>query len=125
MDVVSVGTTNAKTYSSDKSPEFVLENRPNLSYDQIRGIRETFEREAAPMQKVLGSTEHHTLLVTMYEGTEQFLNKKVSDFDVTSYLESLKLNAKELHNRGVSLSEFRSSLFRHSQDTVMDLLRQI
>ncbi len=96
-----------------------------ISAQKIREMRTTFEQESQHMQNVLGADQHQTMLVAMYEGTENLVNKPVSDFDVVGYLESLKLTAQELHNRGVSLHEFRSEMLRQSQDSVFNLLKSI
>ena len=98
---------------------------PTLTFDQIREIRMGFEYEAQPLQQILGNHEHQTMMVAMYEGTEQLLNKPVSSFDATMYLESIKENARELHKQGLSFEQFRSSLFRQSQDSLAQLLSRI
>jgi len=95
------------------------------SFEHIRFIRQEFEQETQPMQQSMGSGKHQTLLMAMYEGTEHLFNKEVTDFELTTYLQSLKNHARTLHTQGVSLEEFRSTLFRQSQDTIVEMLQQI
>ena len=74
------------------------------------------------MRSFLGDDQHQTMIVAMYEGTEQLLNKNVSEFAVLEYLEGLKLTAKELRQQGIYGDQFRSSLMEHSFATVQELL---
>ena len=66
------------------------------------------------MVKKLGDSEHQTMLVAMYEGTEKLLNRKVSDFAVMQYFEDLKFAAEDLRKaRDVwrKLPQFSSAAF--------------
>ena len=74
------------------------------------------------MRSFLGDEQHQTMIVAMYEGTEQLLNQKVSEFAVLEYLEGLKLTAKELRDQGVFGDQFRTALMGHSALTVRELL---
>ncbi|MBF0349521.1 MAG: hypothetical protein HQM11_00725 [SAR324 cluster bacterium] len=94
-----------------------------LSLDQIKQFRNDFEKESTALHQ-LDTGEHQALLVTMYEGTEKLLNKNISPFEVTSYLENLKSNARELHQQGVSIHEFRHSLNWRSQSTLADMIHK-
>lgn len=125
MDVRPLSAINMKSNTFDKSDNSLTFGQNPISFNQIREIRQTFEKDAQALQPRLDSGEHQSLLVAMYEGTEQFLNKSVSDFDVMTYLESLKTTARDLQRQGISGEEFRSSLFRQSQDSLVNLLRQI
>ena len=98
---------------------------PPLSTEKIRDIRKGFEQEIQPLQKSLGSHAHQTMLVAMYEGTENLLNKSISEFEIVEYLESLKANAQALHHRGISDSEFHLEMLKQSQDSVFRLLNNI
>jgi len=93
-----------------------------LSFDQIRGIRQTFEQETLGLQETLGASQHQVMLVAMYEGTEKLLNKKVNNFQVMGYLESLKVAAKDLHNQGLSSADFRSNLLQQSRSSLSGML---
>jgi hypothetical protein len=74
------------------------------------------------MVKTLGDSEHQTMLVAMYEGTEKLLNRKVSDFAVTQYLEDLKVAAADLRKRGMSGENYRTSLLQQSQNALNRML---
>ena len=86
--------------------------------DQIRGMRQNFEKEASKMLKTIGDSEHQTMLVAMYEGTEKLLNRNVSDFAVMQYLEDLKMTAEDLSKRGMSGENYRNSLLQQSQNAL-------
>ena len=75
------------------------------------------------MRSFLGDDQHQTMIVAMYEGTEQLLNQNVSEFAVLEYLEGLKLIAKELRQQGVFGDQFRTVIMEHSSSTVRELLR--
>ena len=75
------------------------------------------------MRSFLGDEQHQTMIVAMYEGTEQLLNQNVSEFAVLEYLEGLKLTAKELRQKGVYGYQFRTALMEHSTSTVLELVR--
>ena len=74
------------------------------------------------MRSFLGDEQHQTMIVAMYEGTEQLLNQNVSEFAVLEYLEGLKLTAKELSQKGIYGDQFRTTLMEHSASTVRELL---
>lgn len=119
-------TVNSSTTSIRNTSQMDKEASPfELSVDKIKSIRDTFEKESQHMQATLGSDAHQTMLMAMYEGTENLINKKVSEFEIVEYLESLKVSAQELHNQGVSENQFRSEMLRHSQDSVLNLLKNI
>ena len=74
------------------------------------------------MRSFLGDEQHQTMIVAMYEGTEQLLNQNVSEFAVLVYLEGLKFTAKELRLKGIYGDRVRTSLMEHSASTVSELL---
>ena len=86
--------------------------------DQIRGMRQNFEKETSTMVKTIGDSEHQTMLVAMYEGTEKLLNRNVSDFAVMQYLEDLKMTAEDLSKRGMSGENYRNSLLQQSKNAL-------
>ena len=96
-----------------------------ISADQIRNIRETFEKESQYLEESIGGDAHRTMLMAMYEGTESLLNKKISQYDLVEYLESLKVNAEELSNQGLSQHEFHSEILRQSQNSVISMIKNI
>ena len=93
-----------------------------LSFQNIRIFRHNFEKGITTMRSFLGDAQHQTMIVAMYEGTEQLLNRNVSEFAVLEYLEGLKLTAKELRQQGIFGDQFRTALMEHSASTVRDLL---
>ena len=93
-----------------------------LSFQNIRSFRHNFEKGTTKMHSFLGDEQHQTMIVAMYEGTEQLLNQNVSEFAVLEYLEGLKLTAKELRQKGVYGDQFRTALMEHSASTVRELL---
>ena len=93
-----------------------------LSFQNIRSFRHNFEKGITTMHSFLGDEQHQTMIVAMYEGTEQLLNQNVSEFAVLEYLEGLKLTAKELRQQGVYGDQFRTVLMEHSASTVSELL---
>ena len=93
-----------------------------LSFQNIRSFRHNFEKGITTMHSFLGDEQHQTMIVAMYEGTEQLLNQNISEFAVLEYLEGLKLTAKELREQGVFGDQFRTSLMEHSTLTVRELL---
>ena len=93
-----------------------------LSFQNIRNFRHNFEKGITTMRSFLGDEQHQTMIVAMYEGTEQLLNKNVSEFAVLEYLEGLKLTAKELREQGIYGNQFRTALLEHSSSTVRELL---
>ena len=93
-----------------------------LSFQNIRSFRHNFEKGITTMHSFLGDEQHQTMIVAMYEGTEQLLNQNISEFAVLEYLEGLKLTAKELRQQGVFGDQFRTALMEHSTSTVRELL---
>ena len=93
-----------------------------LSFQNIRSFRHNFEKGISTMRSFLGDEQHQTMIVAMYEGTEQLLNQNVSEFAVLEYLEGLKLTAKELRQQGIYGDQFRSALMKHSSLSVRELL---
>ena len=93
-----------------------------LSFQNIRSFRHNFEKGITTMRSYLGDEQHQTMIVAMYEGTEQLLNQNVSEFAVLEYLEGLKLTAKELRQQGIYGDQFRSALMEHSSSSVRELL---
>ena len=93
-----------------------------LSFQNIRSFRHNFEKGITMMRSFLGDEQHQTMIVAMYEGTEQLLNQNVSEFAVLEYLEGLKLTAKELRQKGVYGDQFRTALMEHSVSTVREML---
>lgn len=123
MDINSTKKSiNNLTTSSQIEAE---KSTQKISAEKIRDLRKVFEKEIQPLQESLGSHAHRTMLVAMYEGTENLLNKQISEFEIVEYLESLKLNAQELHHQGISEPEFRSEMLKQSQDSVLRLLKNI
>jgi len=118
-------TSETKTLSNNKSQSEAIQSAHEISAEKIRDIRKIFEEESQYLEETLGSEAHQTMLVAMYEGTESLLNKRVSEFEIVEYLESLKVNAQDLHNRGASEIEFRSEILKQSQDSVLNLLKNI
>ena len=90
--------------------------------DKIRNIRQNFEQETIAMRNLLGDSELQTMLVAMYEGTEQLLNRSVSDFAVMQYLEDLKQTALEFRQQGMTGNSYRSSLLEHSNNSLSRIL---
>ena len=74
------------------------------------------------MHDLLGDSELQTMLVAMYEGTEQLLNRSVSDFAVMQYLEDLKQTALEFRLQGMTGNSYRSSLLEHSNNSLSRIL---
>ena len=93
-----------------------------LSFENIRTFRQHFEQGTLPLRSLLGVDQHQTMMVAMFEGTEQLLNQDVSEFAVLEYLEDLKLTAKELRQQGISGNQFRTTLLEHSVSTVRNLV---
>ena len=101
---------------------FSESNIQGLSFQNIRSFRHNFEKGITTMHSFLGDEQHQTMIVAMYEGTEQLLNQNVSEFAVLEYLEGLKLTAKELRKHGVFGDQFRTELMEHSASTVRELV---
>ena len=115
-------TFNLKSQSTGSKQSFSEVEIRELSFHNIRSLRHNFEKGITTMRSFLGDEQHQTMIVAMYEGTEQLLNQNVSEFAVLEYLEELKLTAKELRQQGILEIEFRSALMEHSSSSVRELL---
>jgi len=111
-----------KNHQSGSKQSFSETDIQGLSFQNIRSFRHNFEKGITTMRSFLGDEQHQTMIVAMYEGTEQLLNQNVSEFAVLEYLEGLKLTAKELRQQGIYGNQFRTSLMEHSTSTVRELL---
>ena len=111
-----------KKQLSGSRQSFSESDMQRLSFQNIRSLRHNFEKGITTMHSFLGDEQHQTMIVAMYEGTEQLLNQNISEFAVLEYLEGLKLTAKELREQGVFGDQFRTSLMEHSTLTVRELL---
>jgi len=117
---INIYLKNQQLGIKQSSSEF---NIQGLSFQNIRSFRHNFEKGITTMRSFLGDDQHQTMIVAMYEGTEQLLNQNVSEFAVLEYLEELKLTAKELNQQGVFGDQFRTTLMEHSASNVRELLR--
>ena len=115
-------TFNLKNQATESKQSFSQVRIQELSFQNIRSFRHNFEKGITTMRSFLGDEQHQTMIVAMYEGTEQLLNQNISEFAVLEYLEGLKLTAKELREQGVFGDQFRTSLMEHSTLTVRELL---
>mgnify|MGYP004392493831 FL=1 len=115
-------TFHLKNQSTGSKQSFSEVEIQGLSFQNIRSFRHNFEKGITTMRSFLGDEQHQTMIVAMYEGTEQLLNKNVSEFAVLEYLEGLKLTAKELRQQGIYGDQFRSALMEHSSSSVRELL---
>ena len=115
-------TFHLKSQSTGSKQSFSEVEIQELSFQNIRSLRQNFEKGITTMRSFLGDEQHQTMIVAMYEGTEQLLNQNVSEFAVLEYLEGLKLTAKELRQQGIYGDEFRSALMDHSSSSVRELL---
>ncbi len=115
-------TFHLKNQSSGNKRSYTEVEIQGLSFQNIRSFRHNFEKGITTMRSFLGDEQHQTMIVAMYEGTEQLLNQNVSEFAVLEYLEGLKLTAKELRQQGIFGDQFRSALMEHSSSTVRELL---
>ena len=111
-----------KNQPSTGKQSFSETENQGLSFQNIRIFRHNFEKGITTMRSFLGDEQHQTMIVAMYEGTEQLLNQNVSEFAVLEYLEGLKLTAKELRQQGIYGDQFRSALMEHSSSSVRELL---
>ena len=116
-------TFQLKNQRSGSKQSFSESDIQGLSFQNIRSFRHNFEKGITTMRSFLGDEQHQTMIVAMYEGTEQLLNQNVSEFAVLEYLEGLKLTAKELRQQGIYGDRFRTSLMDHSASTVRELLQ--
>ena len=112
-----------KNQSTGSKQSFSEVEIQELSFQNIRSFRHNFEKGITTMRSFLGDEQHQTMIVAMYEGTEQLLNRNVSEFAVLEYLEGLKLTAKELRQQGIYGDQFRSALMEHSSSSVRQLLQ--
>ena len=64
----------------------------------------------------------HVRLLTMYEGTEQLLNKRLSNFAEIKYRENLKQAAIEFSQQGITSNPYRLSLLDYSKHTLSRIL---
>ena len=115
-------TFHLKNQQSGSKQSFSKPDIQGLSFQNIRSFRHNFEKGITTMRSFLGDVQHQTMIVAMYEGTEQLLNQNVSEFAVLEYLEGLKLTAKELRQQGVYGDQFRTALMEHSASTISELL---
>ena len=115
-------TFHFKNQSTGSKHPFSEVEIHELSFQNIRSFRHNFEKGITTMRSFLGDEQHQTMIVAMYEGTEQLLNQNVSEFAVLEYLEGLKLTAKELRQQGIYGDQFRSVLMEHSSSSVRELL---
>ena len=115
-------TFHFKNQSAGSKQSFSEVEIQGLSFQNIRSFRHNFEKGITTMRSFLGDEQHQTMIVAMYEGTEQLLNQNVSEFAVLEYLEGLKLTAKELRQQGIYGDQFRSALMEHSSSSVRELL---
>ena len=123
MNVTSTDINlHLKNHPSGSKQSFSESDIQRLSFQNIRSFRHNFEKGITTMRSFLGDEQHQTMIVAMYEGTEQLLNRNVSEFAVLEYLEGLKLTAKELRQQGVFGDQFRTALMDHSSSTVRELL---
>ena len=123
MNVNSINiNSHLENQRSGSKLSFSESDIQGLSFQNIRSFRHNFEKGITTMHSFLGDEQHQTMIVAMYEGTEQLLNKNVSEFSVLEYLEGLKLTAKELRQQGVYGDQFRTALMEHSASTVQELL---
>jgi len=111
-----------KNQPSTGKQSFSETENQGLSFQNIRIFRHNFEKGITTMRSFLGDEQHQTMIVAMYEGTEQLLNQNVSEFAVLEYLEGLKLTAKELRQQGIYGDQFRTALLEHSSSTVRELI---
>ena len=111
-----------KNQPSGSQGSFSESEIKGLSFQNIRSFRHNFEKGINTMRSLLGDDQHQTMIVAMYEGTEQLLNQNVSEFAVLEYLEGLKLTAKELRQQGIYGDQLRSALMEHSSSSVRELL---
>ena len=114
--------SHLKNQRSGNKQSFSESDIQGLSFQNIRNFRHNFEKGVTTMHSFLGDEQHQTMIVAMYEGTEQLLNQNVSEFSVLEYLEGLKLTAKELRQQGFYGDQFRTVLMEHSASTVRELL---
>ena len=118
MTVQVTGILSPSSIAKDSSKIETKVGSHTWTLDQIRGMRQNFEKETSTMVKTIGDSEHQSMLVAMYEGTEKLLNRNVSDFAVMQYLEDLKVTAEDLSKRGMSGENYRASLLQQSQNAL-------
>ena len=124
MNVINTDFTFYQKNQESGSKKSLFESDiQGISFQNIRSLRHNFEKGITTMRSFLGDEQHQTMIVAMYEGTEQLLNRNVSEYAVLEYLEGLKLTAKELRQQGIFGEQFRSALMEHSFSTVRELLQ--
>ena len=74
-----------KNQQSSSKQSFIESDIQGLSFQNIRSLRHNFEKGITTMSSFLGDEQHQTMIVAMYEGTEQLLNQNVSEFAVLEY----------------------------------------
>ena len=81
---MNVNTTDInfhlKNQPSAGKQSFSEAETQGLSFQNIRIFRHNFEKGITTMRSFLGDEQHQTMIVAMYEGTEQLLNQNVSEF---------------------------------------------
>ena len=123
MNVNSIDiNSHLENQRSGSKQSFFESDIQGLSFQNIRSFRHNFEKGVTTMHSFLGDEQHQTMIVAMYEGTEQLLNQNISEFAVLEYLEGIKLTAKELRQQGIYGDQFRSALMEHSSLSVRELL---
>ena len=122
MSIKPTGNNNFQNLSKTSAISKPDLTPPTWTLDKIRNMRQNFEQETIAMHNLLGDSELQTMLVAMYEGTEQLLNRSVSDFAVMQYLEDLKQTALEFRQQGMTENSYRSSLLEHSINSLSRIL---
>ena len=122
MSIKPAGNNNFQNLSQTSAASKPDQAPPTWTLDKIRNMRQNFEQETIAMRDLLGDSELQTMLVAMYEGTEQLLNSSVSDFAVMQYLEDLKQTALEFRQQGMTGNSYRSSLLEHSNNSLSRIL---
>ena len=64
---------NLKNQQSDSNHSFSESDFQGLTFQNIRSLRHNFEKGITTMRSFLGDEQHQTMIVAMYEGTEQLL----------------------------------------------------
>ena len=122
MSIKPTGNNNFQNLLNTSAASKPDRAPPTWTLDMIRNMRQNFEQETIAMRDLLGDSELQTMLVAMYEGTEQLLNRSVSDFAVMQYLEDLKQTALEFRQQGMTGNSYRSSLLEHSNNSLSRIL---
>ncbi len=122
MSIKPAGNNNFQNLSQTSAAFKPNQAPPTWTLDKIRNMRQNFEQETIGMRNLLGDSKLQTMLVAMYEGTEQLLNRSVSDFAVMQYLEDLKQTALEFQQQGMTGNSYRTSLLEHSNNSLSRIL---